>query len=211
MTAPPLDRREQRKLRTRQQLLDAAKQVFSEHGFHDSSILQITEAANLSKRTFYLHFDDKDDLIETLATQSFHEVHAEIHALEEKLSDTVPMREQHHAMVKVMFEWAKNNPMLMDVILGRHGSFKLNAMTHDYVASAFEQGMGENCEMRDDAPVPMVVIAHAQAGLLMQVLTWWVRNDYPYTPDEIASMTESILYDGLEVNIASRSFNGGAY
>ena len=62
-----VDRREQRRLETRQRLLDAAKQVFSQIGYQEASILDLTEAADVSKRTFYLHFTDKEAIIEELA------------------------------------------------------------------------------------------------------------------------------------------------
>jgi AcrR family transcriptional regulator len=44
---------------TRQALLDAAEQVFAEHGFDGASIAEITRRAGVAQGTFYVHFPDK--------------------------------------------------------------------------------------------------------------------------------------------------------
>src|SRR5688572_22066547 len=48
---------------TRQQLFQAAAQVFEEHGIGASSIEAITAAAGLTRGAFYSNFAGKDELI----------------------------------------------------------------------------------------------------------------------------------------------------
>jgi AcrR family transcriptional regulator len=52
--------------RTRQRLLEAAEQVFAQHGYHDASIVKITEAAGVGQGTFYLYFDGKKRIFDEL-------------------------------------------------------------------------------------------------------------------------------------------------
>jgi AcrR family transcriptional regulator len=54
-TAP----RTARGTRTRAKLLEAAEAVFASVGYHDASIVKITEAAGVGLGTFYLYFDGK--------------------------------------------------------------------------------------------------------------------------------------------------------
>ncbi|HET7386268.1 MAG TPA: helix-turn-helix domain-containing protein, partial [Nocardioidaceae bacterium] len=55
---------------TRRRLIAAAEQVFAERGYHDASIVKITEAAGVAGGTFYLYFSGKrqifDELVEDL-------------------------------------------------------------------------------------------------------------------------------------------------
>ena len=51
---------------TRQRLLDAAEKVFGEVGYHDASIVKITEAAGVGQGTFYLYFATKKDVFDEL-------------------------------------------------------------------------------------------------------------------------------------------------
>ncbi|MFM0394978.1 TetR/AcrR family transcriptional regulator [Paraburkholderia phytofirmans] len=51
--------REQQKAASRERLVDAAVEVFSEVGFRNATIDQIVNAAGAARATFYLYFKDK--------------------------------------------------------------------------------------------------------------------------------------------------------
>ena len=48
-------------LETKQKLMAAAKHLICEHGLNDTSVEQITEAAGVSKGTFYTYFKKSGD------------------------------------------------------------------------------------------------------------------------------------------------------
>ncbi|GIL28052.1 TetR/AcrR family transcriptional regulator [Actinocatenispora comari] len=52
--------------RTRQRILDAAEAVFVEYGYHDASIVKITETAGVAQGTFYIYFPGKHELFAEL-------------------------------------------------------------------------------------------------------------------------------------------------
>lgn len=52
--------------RTRRSLLDAAEQVFGALGYHDASIVKITEAAAVAQGTFYIYFAGKRQIFDEL-------------------------------------------------------------------------------------------------------------------------------------------------
>ncbi|GGY77945.1 TetR family transcriptional regulator [Cellvibrio zantedeschiae] len=54
-------------IETRNQLLDAAEKVFFEKGFGQTSLMDIAEAAGLSRGAIYWHFKNKSDLLEAMA------------------------------------------------------------------------------------------------------------------------------------------------
>ena len=54
---------------TRAALLAAAAQAFAEHGFKSTSIIQIAEAARVTKGAVYHHFSDKHSLFEAVMHQ----------------------------------------------------------------------------------------------------------------------------------------------
>jgi AcrR family transcriptional regulator len=58
-----LSRRERKKQHTRQALRTHALRLFTERGFEATTIQDITEAADVAPRTFFLHFASKEDLL----------------------------------------------------------------------------------------------------------------------------------------------------
>lgn len=59
---PRTDRGEQ----TRRRLIEAAEDVFAGHGYHEASIVKITERAGVAQGTFYLYFRTKAEIFEEL-------------------------------------------------------------------------------------------------------------------------------------------------
>ena len=61
--ATELGRRERKRLQTREAIASAALELFSERGFHDTTIADITERADVSRRTFFSYFPAKEDVV----------------------------------------------------------------------------------------------------------------------------------------------------
>jgi AcrR family transcriptional regulator len=59
---------------TRDRLLRVAREVFSTHGFDGASVSRIVEGAKVSRGTFYLYFESKEDIFRTLAEGLLHQV-----------------------------------------------------------------------------------------------------------------------------------------
>ena len=58
----PLGRRARKKAETRERLIESAARLFLEKGYDATSVEEITEAADLSPATFYIHFPTKSDV-----------------------------------------------------------------------------------------------------------------------------------------------------
>jgi AcrR family transcriptional regulator len=66
MTPPTKTPRTERGRKTLRLLLDAAAAEFGEKGFHDSSVVSITQRAGVALGSFYTYFDSKDALFRAL-------------------------------------------------------------------------------------------------------------------------------------------------
>jgi AcrR family transcriptional regulator len=65
----------QRRDQTRARLLEAAKVLFSQHGYHRTQVMDIVTTAHVSAGTFYRYFDDKQGIFFAIAEElSGHEV-----------------------------------------------------------------------------------------------------------------------------------------
>ena len=63
--------REEKKARTRAQLIDAAAAVFARRGFVAASLDEVAEEAGLTKGAVYSNFDSKEDLFEAVIDERF--------------------------------------------------------------------------------------------------------------------------------------------
>jgi len=100
-TTKPASRREVRRLQqqdvSRNQLLDAAEEVFGEKGFHDTTLKEVAELAEFSVGSVYSFFESKDDLFRQIFERRGAEFMPGLHdALGDPKGDPV---EQLHALV----------------------------------------------------------------------------------------------------------------
>jgi len=61
--APTTSRRDRKKVRTRNELMQAAVRLFAIQGYENTSIREITDAVDVSPRTFFRYFTSKDDAL----------------------------------------------------------------------------------------------------------------------------------------------------
>jgi AcrR family transcriptional regulator len=55
--------RERKKQQTRETIARVALELFAEHGFEQTTLADIADAANVSKRTIFAYFDSKEDIL----------------------------------------------------------------------------------------------------------------------------------------------------
>ncbi len=69
MNNMPLNRRERKKLQTRNAIIETAVKLFEKKGFQEVIIDEIAEAVDISRATFFNYFASKDALLEAIAIQ----------------------------------------------------------------------------------------------------------------------------------------------
>lgn len=91
-------------LSTRERLLDAAYRILSEESFTQLSIDRVTERAGLSRRTFFLHFKSKDQLLEAVLAYIRPAQAATLHRWSEQLDPDLPAEERICGLMRRLVE-----------------------------------------------------------------------------------------------------------
>jgi AcrR family transcriptional regulator len=100
----------------RQQVLQAARRVFSEHGYHATSIAHIIEAAGIARGTFYLYFVSKRAIFDELLDSFFAMLTREVRVVD-VAAGAPPPREQLTNIVRHMLSTLIANPDLTRILL----------------------------------------------------------------------------------------------
>jgi AcrR family transcriptional regulator len=68
------ERRAREKTELRQEILDAARQIFVDEGFDALTMRKVAERIEYSPTTIYLHFQDKSELVRAICDEGFMEL-----------------------------------------------------------------------------------------------------------------------------------------
>ena len=99
--------------RTRARILAAAERVFAELGFHDASIVKITEAAGVGQGTFYLYFTSKIEVFDEVVEDLNRRVR---HAMIAASSQATGRIEAERAGFRAFFEFTAEHPALYRIV-----------------------------------------------------------------------------------------------
>lgn len=98
---------------TRRRLLEAAEQVFAEYGYHEASIVKITEHAGIGLGTFYLYFDGKQQIFEELVVDLNRRVR---HSMAEAMAGATDRIAAERAGFEGFFRFTAAHPALYRVV-----------------------------------------------------------------------------------------------
>jgi len=110
MTALP---RTARGTRTRTKLLDAAEKVFAELGYHEASIVKITDAAGVAQGTFYLYFKGKQEIFDELVEDLNRRVR---HAMSEAAAHGADRISSERLGFEAFFRFTAEHPALYRIV-----------------------------------------------------------------------------------------------
>jgi AcrR family transcriptional regulator len=165
--APSAGLRDRKKNETRQALRDAAHRLFAEKGFSKTTIDDITEAADVSRRTFFRYYDSKDDLLSADVTDLMPVI---IAALRARPADEPPLTAIVSAL-RVLI--GPDGPPWLTQTLGRPLAGARARLSLLRLLAQWEEGIAEVLIERSGAAVPddqdrlrAVVIACAATSAL---------------------------------------------
>ncbi|HEX2284009.1 MAG TPA: TetR/AcrR family transcriptional regulator [Mycobacterium sp.] len=101
MTAPT-SYAERRKLQLRDEIIDAAFEVFSERGYHDAGVADIAARVGIGHSTFYRHFDGKRDILDQVISGLIERLHTALAA--ENAPDAATSLDEYRSQVQRIAE-----------------------------------------------------------------------------------------------------------
>lgn len=103
----PATRGSRRKEESRRKLLDAARLLFIERGYHDTRPQDIAKQAGVGHGTFYLHFDDKKACFLAFVGEARDEV---IQAAIKRIDGITDLEGQVRGIIESTFDYVDENP-----------------------------------------------------------------------------------------------------
>ena len=181
-TDKPLDRRIQR---TKKLLSDALVSLIIEKGYEAVSIKDIIDRANVGRSTFYAHFENKEQLL-----VSGHDTFQRL------LTDGVRSLVRGSKGVDInflfLYQHIKEQQQLVRALM-RDESGRI---VQEQLIEVFAERIARSCgpPARGGADGTMFALTvQAAAAAMGALLVEWIQRGMPFTPEEMAARSESLL------------------
>ena len=182
----PKRKMDRRVRRTRDALGDALVDLMHEKPFSAIRVQHVLDRAKVGRSTFYTHYRDKDDLFLSDVEDFFEGMANLLSRRGEDSNRIAPVRE----FFAHVAEWKEFHAAL--VASGKVRD--VMELGHGYFARAIEQRLSEVQPLRISFRTAM---AHALAGALLSLLSWWIDRGMPASPHEMDDMYHHMVWSGV--------------
>lgn len=183
---------------TRDDILDAAAQVFRKKGFHGASMADIADSVNLQKASLYHHVTSKQEILLELLERALSLLEEQISGV---ASQSLPADQKLRQMIRAYLQALAEYPDMSSVLLFEHRSLdKKNHSRHVPHRDRFEALWrdvvleGRRTKVFDCPDAGLAV--RALMGTMNWTLTWY-RPDGPLSITKIADDYADLFLNGL--------------
>lgn len=173
---------DRRVLKSQKAIKNAVIELMSEKSFNQITIQDISDRADVSRRTIYLHYQDKFDLLDKL-------IDSYINELKEicEWACELPWRDAD----LVFLEYFERNYLFFSTILASKGASSFRSRFLDFLIEAYR----DEVDMTEEKNKGLTedVMLRFMATSFVGVLEWWITNEMPYPPNVMANQVGILL------------------
>jgi AcrR family transcriptional regulator len=183
---------------TRDDILEAAAQVFRQKGFHGASMANIAEAVNLQKASLYHHVSSKQEILFELLDRALELLLERIAPI---AAQTMPADERLRLMIREYLQILAENTDLASVLLFEHRSLEgrqhaRHVPNRDKFEALWRTVLADGVRTKKFLCDNIPLTTRAILGIMNWTITWY-RPNGDLTIDQIADHYSSLLLHGL--------------
>ena len=191
--------REKKKKRTRAAILDAAMNLFSQKGYDNTSIEELSRAAGIGKGTIYTYFRAKSEIFLAFCEEQLEYVYKE---LAEKTNTQAPLIQQLLTLFMGEFQFIKHHRefgriLMQETVFPKELTVDRSGELHnkyiDLLVPMFKRAQ-EREELRTDLEL-ILVSGHFYALYIMTVSGWYMGR--LLSEEDIYMVLESLFEQAL--------------
>ena len=190
-----------RVIKTRNSLRKALVYLMRREKLEDISVQKITETANITRGTFYLHYKDKQDFIQSaiqeIIDDFFNQVMIDSNFSKERTVKVFSLRKA--------FQYIENNANIFDVLLNNEKNNFFYEQLYNRLANEmthFNEQVNKNQQLKVPLNLQISFVDSAFLGLVSR----WLEDGMIYTPRYMTQSVAKMLNQFSSENISLVSF-----
>ena len=185
---------DRRSERTRQLLNAALIELMLEQSYDQITVQDIIDRANIGRSTFYAHYVDKEDLLVSGFTRV-------LDMLKVYPQQGGAAEDQAPPSLASFFQHVQEHYQLYKALVRGGGIDRLFKKSHQYMRRNIEQHLAALLPAGQAPAAPLALVADYLAGAIFNMLTWWLDNEMPYTPEQMDALFQQLVRPGVEATL----------
>lgn len=184
-------KQDRRILKTKSEIKQALTELMDEKRFEAITVRDLTERANINRGTFYLHYQDKYDLLEQCEDEIIKNILENIHELQVQDIEVLLAKEKPFPFVVKVFEYIQENADFLRAVLGPNGDPSFQEKIKEMMIQNFFFKLGNI-----STTVPIEILTTYISSAHLGVIQYWINTGMKQSPEEMASILFRIITKG---------------
>jgi AcrR family transcriptional regulator len=184
-----------RVIRTRKNINEAFLKLIQQKGFDSVTIQDIANEALINRATFYLHYEDKFDLLKKMSNTIIEELMNSINPAYH-IEDKEVKIKKLQSTIENVYECVSKNHTFFKVMFGEHGVYNFRNDLEEMVRNKFSKNMTDLGVHPSDFEIPKDLIVHFICSAFVGVIQWWLKEDMNPSPREMSLQLSKIVTMG---------------
>lgn len=183
------DRRSQRTYRL---VSSALTELLLEKTYDAIVVQDILDRAGIGRTTFYAHYFDKEDVLNSLTEQM-------LETFTRQIAQTARTNARQRivpSLELLQHVYHSQQPQFQMIMRG-HAGERLWEALQAALCKAIEPALTSLCAEKPALPIPLPVVAHYLADALLTLLKWWLAADMPYPPEQMERIFQQLALPGV--------------
>ncbi|MFP7176997.1 TetR/AcrR family transcriptional regulator [Priestia filamentosa] len=183
-----------RVIRTKTSIRNALTELIEEKGFEAITVKDITVKAEINRGTFYLHYQDKYDLMDKCQQEIMDQMSNIAKTI---LSKGVLDSETAFSLAISLFEYLSQNADFMKAVLGPKGDLSFQIKIKEFMRKTlFEDGEQNSFIKQGALLVPGEYLTSYIVSAHLGVVQQWLQHGGKESPQEMARILSTMTYNG---------------
>lgn len=175
--------------RTRRLFRTALLKLLQENEYSSISIENLADQADLGRTTFYLHYKDKDALLDECLESVVWEFTEKLHSF-----PTNYWKSNDPRILQMLFEFVSKNETFIKIMLHDPSGLiffqRLQNITVDFLTQIMKD---ERFSFNTQLVIPLEILCSFTAGAILATIEWWVANDRPYSNAQMVEFVSNTM------------------
>ena len=179
---PKQDRRSRR---TRKVLVEALFSLMQEKRYSTITVKDIIERADVGRSTFYLHCQDKEDLLEDGLDEMIRQI------------DHSALADGKHLLpVRQIFQHIHDEQHRFKSLAASGSIDRLYQILEGYMRKNMETTLAAQVPAGRQLTVPIPILAASLSGSFLALLKWYLENKMIYSPEQMDQFFQQLVMPG---------------
>lgn len=177
-------------IRTRKLLQDALIALIKRKAYSDITVQDITDEATLNRSTFYMHYNDKDDLFQ----------HIIVHIIENLQQITMPDAIAPELVQQIfisLFDHVRDHWDFYNVMLQNQSVAPFTRQMQEHIENLARQLLTNNTEPVAEMSIPPTLYASFASSAFLGVVKWWITEAPERTARQVALQFMKLALGGV--------------